>query len=163
MLSRQTRIAVLTAQASRKYGPAILETAASLEELIKLVKSLDRLPKRTAWPKKVLIYLAEQQHGICPECNKSLPPLSKRPRTLITSCRSHKAARIRLRTYDLCMLDAICQKATNVTSMMSLLTCGLVCSTFAVRRTRGAPDFVTAGFILLIWTGNIEAVRFATA
>jgi CRISPR/Cas system Type II protein with McrA/HNH and RuvC-like nuclease domain len=77
MLSRQTRIAVLTAQASRKYGPAILETAALLEELIRLVKSLDRLPKRTAWPKKVLMYLAERQNGICPECNRRLPCLEE--------------------------------------------------------------------------------------
>jgi HNH endonuclease len=73
MLSRQMRIAMLTARASRKYGAAILETAALLEELIFLVKALDRLPKRTVWPRQVLIYLSERQKGICPECQKKLP------------------------------------------------------------------------------------------
>jgi hypothetical protein len=77
MLSREARLAVLTAKAARKYGPSIRETAASLEELISLVKGLDPLPGQRVWPKKFLIYLWQEQKGICPACNGALPNLEE--------------------------------------------------------------------------------------
>jgi 5-methylcytosine-specific restriction endonuclease McrA len=72
MLSRNARVALLTVKASLKYGQAIKETASLLDELIALVKAIDPLPKRAVWPERVLLYLADRQNGICPECNKDL-------------------------------------------------------------------------------------------
>jgi hypothetical protein len=78
MLSRDARVALLTVNAAIKYGAAIKETAALLEELISLVKSIDPVAKRVVWPRPLLIYLAEHQNGICPECNKNLFGLDER-------------------------------------------------------------------------------------
>src|SRR5262249_7750265 len=78
MLSRDARVALLTVNAAIKYGAAIRETATLLEELISLVKSIDPVAKRVVWPRRLLIYLAEQQNGICPECNENLFGLDER-------------------------------------------------------------------------------------
>ena len=76
MLSREARITLLTVKASVRYGPSIVETASALEELIALVKALDPVPKREAWPRRMIAYLAQQQNGVCPECGKGLPALN---------------------------------------------------------------------------------------
>jgi 5-methylcytosine-specific restriction endonuclease McrA len=76
MLSREARVALLTVTASIKYGAAIKETATLLDELIELVMAIDPLPKRVVWPRRLLIYLAEYQHGICPACGRRLPNLN---------------------------------------------------------------------------------------
>ena len=62
----------LLSNAVIKYGAAIKETAALLDELISLVKAIDPVLKRAAWPRPLLLYLAERQDGICPECKKAL-------------------------------------------------------------------------------------------
>ncbi len=71
-MSRRVRAAMLRVRAAEKYGPAMRETAVLLEELIALVKQIDRLPKRTVWPKQILSYLHDRQGGICPKCGRGL-------------------------------------------------------------------------------------------
>src|SRR5215813_6115442 len=71
-MSRRVRAAMLRVRAAEKYGAAMRETAALLEELIALVKQIDRLPKRTVWPKQILFYLYERQGGICLKCGRKL-------------------------------------------------------------------------------------------
>jgi HNH endonuclease len=73
MFSREARITLLSIKASVKYRHAIIETAALLEELIALVKAVDPVPKREIWPARLITHLAQQQNGICPECQKDLP------------------------------------------------------------------------------------------
>lgn len=73
MLSRQSRINVLAAKAAIKYGPAIRENAALLQELIALVRAVDHVRKRTVWPRRMLVYLFERQGGLCGACRGVLP------------------------------------------------------------------------------------------
>jgi CRISPR/Cas system Type II protein with McrA/HNH and RuvC-like nuclease domain len=75
MLSQRARIAVLTTKAAIKYGPAIEDNAALLRNLIELVRVVDYVPKRTAWPRRMLAYLYEQQRGVCAACHVALPSL----------------------------------------------------------------------------------------
>lgn len=70
-----SHIAVLTTRAAIKYGAAIEENAALLRELIELVRVVDYVPKRTAWPKRMLLYLFVQQRGLCAACHVALPSL----------------------------------------------------------------------------------------
>jgi 5-methylcytosine-specific restriction enzyme A len=72
MSSRHVRATLLTMRAAEKYGPTIRETAALLEELIALVKQVDPLSRRTAWPEEMLVYLYNRQDGICPVCGRTL-------------------------------------------------------------------------------------------
>lgn len=73
MLSRRSRVALLGVRASKKYGATIRETSALLEDLIGLMRTLDPVPKREQWPKRILVYLYADQNGICPACNMPLP------------------------------------------------------------------------------------------
>jgi HNH endonuclease len=70
--ARDALLSALEQRALDKYGPAIVETSASLRELIELVKMIDPVKRRTYWPLDLSKLLYREQDGVCPICRKPL-------------------------------------------------------------------------------------------
>jgi hypothetical protein len=90
-----------------------------LEELIALVKALDPIPKREAWPQRMVTYSLSSRRAYAPSAGKTcLPSMTTRP-TWITWCLGYRVATMPRRTFACFMRTATYARAVHAVRMMS--------------------------------------------